>query len=172
MKSHKISIHKNSGFTRTPKNFGVSSQGERGFTIIEILVVMAILVGFVGMGLFYTMDAYRGNLFRSESGMVINLLQKARNQSVNNINQIPHGVKFKTDEIVVFHGNSYVEGATENDVFERKAEVSITTTLPGDLVIFDQLTGNVDPAETWEVTVQFGARSTTIEINNEGRINW
>ena len=35
-------VKKSKGFTRTPK-FGVSSQSERGFTLIEILVVIGIM---------------------------------------------------------------------------------------------------------------------------------
>ncbi len=43
----KVSLKNNrklkNGFTPTPKNFGVSSQSERGFTLIEMLVATSVL---------------------------------------------------------------------------------------------------------------------------------
>ena len=63
-----------------------------GFTLIEMLVSMGIIILIAGFGLFLSMDFYRGYLFHYEKDLVISILQKARSQSLANIDEKPHGV--------------------------------------------------------------------------------
>ena len=187
MKSPKISAIKSSdGFTPLEKNrskrlkprlpaclcVSARRQAERsltGFTLIEILVLIAIMGTLIGMGLFFTLDAYRGSLFRSEVSVVVNLLQKARNQAINNIGQSPHGVRFESDEYVLFHRDSYGSGDPTDEEIIANPTISVTGLSE---VVFDQLTGRVDPGMTGDITVQYGGRAAIININDEGRIDW
>jgi len=141
-----------------------------GFTLIEILVITGILTIFAGMSLIFTFDAYRGNLFRSELTAVTNILQKARNEAVNNVGQEPHGVHFEAGEYTLFSGDPYVSSDPENIDILSNSEVSVGP-VPH-TVIFDQLTGNVDPSMTGNITIAYGSRVITIEINEQGRISW
>lgn len=154
MKSLKISATKSKG---------------AGFTLIEILVLMAIITTFAGMGLFFTLDAYRGSLFRSEVSIIVNLLQKARNQAMNNVSQTPHGVRFELDEYILFHRDSYGSGDPADE--EILANSVVLVTGPAEIV-FDQLTGSVDTAMTGVITITYGHREVKININDEGRIDW
>ena len=152
--------------------FARKRKNSAGFTLIEILVLTAIITTFAGMGLFFTLDAYRGSLFRSEVSIIVNLLQKARNQAMNNVGQTPHGVKFESDEYILFHRDSYLpipSDPTDEVILANPSVVSVTG-LSG--VVFDQLTGSVGTAMTGVITITYGHREVEIDINNEGRIDW
>lgn len=49
LKHNKQSLKNNKGFTPTPINIGVSSQGERGFTLVELLVVFFIMASILAV---------------------------------------------------------------------------------------------------------------------------
>ena len=67
-----------------------------GFTLIEILVVSAIITVLASLGLLMSFDVYRGFSFHSEVSTVASLLMRARSRSLANINQIPHGLHFES----------------------------------------------------------------------------
>ncbi len=154
----------------------------KGFTLVEILVAIAILAIILSLGIFLSFDFYKSRSLLSEKDIIISVLQKARNQSLNNINQVRHGIHFMEDS-----GLKYI-------IFECKAEspqcvkyqensadaviavyygISISEpALPFD-VIFEQLSGdclNCNLEKT--ITVTDGAKSYAIKINKEGGIDW
>jgi len=136
-----------------------------GFTTIEIMVAIGLLVMMLGLGLFLSMDIYRGSSFAAERDILISILQKARNQSVNNINGAPHGTYVDSDGYKLFQGPSYA-GATEVLTFPRDPKMTIS----GDTeFVFDQLTGDTT-AGTISLTGQ--GKTIDIVINSEGRISW
>ncbi|MEK7195319.1 MAG: hypothetical protein AAB655_01345, partial [Patescibacteria group bacterium] len=75
--------------------------------MIEILVVMAIVTVLAGLGLWIGMDSFRGYSYRSERNRFISSLQKARLESMTNINESKHGVRVESDKYVIFEGDSY-----------------------------------------------------------------
>src|SRR5439155_93802 len=70
------------------------SNSENGFTLIEIMIAVGILAIIATLGLFVSFDFYKGYAFRSEKSIVVSTLQKARDESLSNINQTRHGVHF------------------------------------------------------------------------------
>src|SRR6185295_16918363 len=52
-----------------------------------------------GLGLFITLDFYRSYAFRAERSTIVSTLQKARSQSMDNIDQTRHGVRFQIDPL-------------------------------------------------------------------------
>ena len=64
---------------------------------MEIIIVIAMFGALLALGLFMSMDAYRGFSFRSEEDTVVSLLQKARSRAMNNMNQTPWGVCWRDD---------------------------------------------------------------------------
>lgn len=139
-----------------------------GFTLIEILIAMAIFLLLVGLGLFMSMDAYRGYSFRSERDVVVSLLQKARSRSMANIHQSAWGVCTINSTYIVFRGTACVAGAATNETLPVSSSATVAGLLsPG--VVFSQL-GGTTTATT--VTVTEGTRVSTISINHEGTINW
>ena len=149
MKLHNISINK-------------------GFTLFEVLIVLGLFVVLVSFGLFVSMDFYRGSSFRSERNTVVSILTKARNQSLNNVNEAPHGVFFPAGAYVLFQGPSY---ASRTTAFDETITATPTVTRSGlSEIVFSQLSGNANVSGS--IFMSNGTRTSTVLINYEGRMDW
>lgn len=142
----------------------------KGFTLIEIAIVIGIFVILASFGLFLSFDSYRSQNFRSEQNILLSLLQKARSQSMNNINQIPHSLHISTSprQYTVYEGTSWT---TRNPALDLNFQMNSNIT-PGGLsdITFNQLTGA--PNVIGDITLDGGAgHQAVISINGEGQIN-
>ena len=140
-----------------------------GFTLIEILVVIGILVILSSLGLLVSLDFYRSYAFNSERDLLVAALQKARSQSMANINQSAHGVQVNSGaEYVIFEGSAYSAGNAAN--FSMPADPSVSSSGDSEIV-FEQLSGKVAAQKQVTLTDPKG-RSAQITINPEGGIEW
>lgn len=149
--------------------------GNRGFTLLETLVVISILVVLLMMTVFMTMDSFHGYSSRSQRDEVVMLLQRARSHAQNNIYQTKWGVcaDLAAQQYVLFEG-SYVASAARNEYTSMSLGVTVVSLPPTFLCtsggqIFTQLSATT--SNTAIVLTQTG-RTATISINNEGAINW
>src|SRR4051812_38879538 len=73
-----------------------------GFSLIEILVVMGLLVLMSGFGLFVSMETYQGSNFSCDRSLFVAALQRARAQAIHNMcygtctDGVAHGVHVDT----------------------------------------------------------------------------
>ncbi len=160
-----------SGEDLSSTTFGKVKSGA-GFTLIEMLVAMLILISIMGLGMFLSMDYYRSYIFYYEKDLAISILQKARSQSLANINQSWHGVKIGASEYIIFEGNDAVHDYNHRDTAkDTKYEADKTIALSGmSEVVFTRLIATSTPVGG-DLTLSDGIRSAIISINNEGRIN-
>lgn len=164
------------------------TQHKQGFTLIEVLIAMVILTVIVGFGLFISFDFYKSYSFRAEKNIIVSVLQKARSQSLNNINQTRHGVRFENNsglKYIIFECpgakpqcKSRKEDFATDIAIDSSWGIFISSpTLPFN-VVFDQLNGscvtsfNFDCSPINPITVSDGTKSYYISINSEGRIDW
>lgn len=142
-----------------------------GFTLIEILIAIAIITILAGMGLWISMDVYRNYSYRSEKETFISAIQKARLESMVNLNESAHGIRVESDKYIIFRGSSYSASSSFNRTIVPSGPVTITgnPSLPQDIV-FDQLSGTTSSSGT--LTVSDSVRTAVISINNEGQISW
>ena len=138
-----------------------------GFTLIEILITLSIIVVLAGLGLFLGFDVYRGYAFRYERNVAVSILQKARSEAMNNINQLPHGVRIEDSSYIVFQGSTFDSTTSTNIRIPISKSVAVGGT---NEIIFDELSGDVTTPGT--ITLTNGVRTTNITINNVGRIDW
>ena len=149
-----------------------------GFTLIEVLVVTGIFTILAALGLFMSLDTYRGVSFRSERDVIVSILERVRSQAINNVYEKAHGVCYDdtNHQYVMFRGNTYSSGASTNITVPASSAVQIPDfplCRSASWVIFDQLTGKLNPPTNGlAITVTQNSRISTIAINNEGRINW
>lgn len=158
MALRKICINKNGGLKL------------RGFTIIEILIVMFLFALLSGTTLVFGTNYYREYNFYSEENLLISLLQKARSQAQNNINQKPHGIFFDkiSGNYVLFQGVNYEHRDSDWDLVTQP---NANFTMDGlDEVVFSQLSGNVEIPGDIILDNHKGSK-ITIKLNSEGQID-
>lgn len=150
----------------------------RGFTLFEVLIVIAIMVVVLGFGLFASMDSFRGGSFRSDRDLLVALLQHARSQAINNIcvastctDGSAHGVHVDNfaHTYTVFEGTTYNATNVQNQTFQFSPATSISPAPTVD-VDFSQLDGTI--AATKTITLTGGGRTSVITIDPSGRIYW
>jgi len=143
----------------------LNQSAANGFTIIEILVALALLAAIFGLGFPVTWSFYGTYQFDSESKILVSALEQSRNAAMINRNQSAHGVFFNDDQIVVFQGSSYASrNASLDKIFPRNTLISISG--PSEIV-FSALSGQVSSST---YTVSYQHRSANIQANSYGGI--
>ena len=160
---------------------------EKGFTLIEIMIAVAILLAILSLGLIISLDFYKSYSFGSEKEVIVSMLQKARSQSLNNINQVRHGVHFENDSGLTYilfeceaatpQCNSYV--ATAGDIVVHSSfGISLTSPITPFDIIFDQLSGDCIISTTFDcsnenpIIINDENKTDDVRVNKEGAINW
>ena len=143
-------------------------QRSRGFTLIEIAIVIGIISFLAAFGVIVGLDSYSRYVFHSDADTAVAMLQKARSEAINNIGESPHGVYFgNAANLILFSGASF---AARNPAYDLKLAKSKTGSFGGAAeVVFSQLSGITTDAN---ITISDGIRNVTITINNEGGIDW
>ena len=141
---------------------------QRGFTIVELLVVMAIAAVMMGLGLFLSADFYRSSSFQSDINSIAAAAPKARSQAVNNINAAPHGIHLDSAGYTIFQGSSYLARIQSEDEI-LTGNPSFTFSGPTEIV-FTQLSG--ESTANGNLIITNGIKTATISFNSEGLIDW
>ena len=150
-------------------SFILHNSPRSGFTLIEILVVSAIITVLASLGLLMSFDVYRGFSFHSEVSTVASLLMRARSRSLANINQIPHGLHFDSAGYNLFEGAIFDPDNPANEFIASGPGVEIVSSAED--IVFEQLSGGSSEEEI-VIREKESERFLTININEEGRINW
>jgi prepilin-type N-terminal cleavage/methylation domain-containing protein len=155
---------------------------QSGFTMLEILVVIGLVLMLSTMALLVSFDTYRGSNFRNDRDLLVATLERARAQSLNNLcvgttctaaqNSRPHGVAIRPNgqpnSYVVFQGASYV---TRDSGVDSNFVASQTSTTTGATeIVFSPLSGTTT-AKTVTVSDTSG-HSSVITIGTDGQIIW
>lgn len=147
----------------------------RGFTLIEVIVVIALLLIIINSTLFFTNTQLNRESLISERRQLVSVLLKARANAVNNIDQVPHGVALAPEGLegyVLFSGENYSHREVSKDVVVQTSRLVVFGSLTPYEIIFEQLSG--DSTYSGDIVLYDQTRngSTSISINYEGKIGW
>lgn len=154
---------------------------KKGFTLMEILVVIGLLAVFATMGLSFSFDSYRGYLFRSEYTSAVNLLAQARNRAINNFNESSHGLAVLDTQYHLLKTNTAVPyNATASSTFQPFERNTALTFSGPTFITFEQVSGDLDvcededgdPVDPCTITFGYGLKTKSITINEVGGIIW
>ncbi len=151
---------------------------DRGFTLIEVIVVLTLITLIGGFGIYFGFNNFRADSFRSDRDIFVSALQHARSEAVANIchgdssvcdGGNPFGVKILDDKFIIFEGATYDPDSELN----VKLEANKAITHAGiSEVIFEPLTGDVSSTGNIILTDPTTGKTSTISINSEGQILW
>ena len=139
----------------------------KGFTVIEIILIIGILAIIFGLGFPIVFDFYKNYQFKTEQDQFISFLEIARNLSMTNLNQSQHGVFQNNDNFIIFEGNSFAtRNQSQDQIFPRSKAVSVSG--PSE-IIFNVISGQ---ATSSLYIFTNGKTSSNVYVNKEGQIDW
>lgn len=141
----------------------------KGFTLIEIIVVVAIFTLIIAFSSIIDLSAFKRDIFRAEQSTIVSTLEKARSRSMANMFQSAHGVCYASGNYIIFYDGS-CDGTLTDELILANTNIAENplTTFPTN-IIFSQLAGTTTGAT---IHITDGVKSADININNEGAINW
>jgi type II secretory pathway pseudopilin PulG len=146
----------------------------KGFTLIEVLVVVGLLITVFAIGAITNVGMYTRELSRSEQSDLLTVLQQARSRSMNNVNASAHGVYFGNDLncYYVFEGTSYGGDSCDNSGNPERNTNITSETSPTNFseVNFAQLSGNPNRVGTITMTDTGTGKIKKITIEANGLI--
>ena len=147
---------------------------EKGFTLLEVLIVVGILALLVTLSAKPLLSFYRNIRFQGAVENVLTMLDEARKSTLSSYNSSQYGVHFETNRTVLFRGDTFTEPNPENDeyIFSDIIEISSSTfSGGGDDVVFERITGETANGGVLEI-VLLTASSTRkiITIHTSGLV--
>lgn len=146
----------------------------KGFTLIEILVVIAISAIIAVTSVVGFQALYQSSTLRAGSVEVFGALTSARTNTLASQGGTVFGVHISSTTVTRFEGSTFVLGNATNKVYEFEGGVTATGTLvtSGASIIFTRLTGETSPGGTLYIHDSEGTSTTTIAVHPSGLVEY
>ena len=139
-----------------------------GFTLVEVILVLALFGALLGIGLPIGVDSYKSYLLTAETRTLVSFLRRAQNFSLANTREASHGLFIDSSRFVLFQGSSYAgRNATYDEVYLRSSVVTVSSTPE---IVFTPLSGI--PMSSTTITLSNGLSSQAITVNAGGAFLW
>ncbi len=150
---------------------------KKGFTLIEILFVIAIIGILISIILPQFSKMRQNQLLASSASDIVSVLNKASSQSINSLDSSSYGVYFENDSVVLFKGEVYDSNSPDNQALSLNEGITISDI---DLfkvsddsatveVYFARLTGR--PNAYGDIILTIGNLNKIISLNKAGGIS-
>lgn len=149
-----------------------SIHNKKGFTLVEIVVVLTIILILISISLAAFFSARKQNELSTEIDKLSFAIEQARATALNGKGSGGVGIKFSSSTYEIFIGNTYSSGPN-NKIATVTLPYYISTTLPSPdyNVVFSRLSGI--PNRTGTVSIYDSrdiSRLKTISIGAQGDI--
>ena len=149
----------------------------KGFTVTELIVVIALVVLFTGLAIPALRVAQKNSELEDASQLLQSVLRLAQSRTLGSEAASQYGVFFDTaaspDQYILFRGATYASrdvAADELHILSKNVEMS-QVTIPGNELVFLRLTGTV--ANTGSVTLRLvsdPAKQETVYVSSSGAV--
>lgn len=157
------------------KNALLRSKKYRGFSYIEIVIVVAILGLTTTLMIPFTFSEISKSRLSYHSKDLASVIFTAQQNAYSQIGGSGHGIRFNDDDFDVFDGSSFATAASSYNVqlnyditFTDIDLVDVVSSSNTNEVVFDR--GDFKPDATGTVTLSDGAQTYRITINKEGLV--
>ena len=145
-----------------------------GFTLIEILVAVAILALAVGLILPNFNFWRRQSVLDMGTQELVIALRLAQNKALASEGASPFGVYFENDRYTIFKGATYYPISPDNDVHVLSSSLRLSEFYlgGGQTLLFNQLTGGTDNFGSLKLSLaEDSTKNKTIYIDSSGVIS-
>lgn len=148
-------------------------QSQKGFTLIELIVVLAIfsiILGIITINLFRT---HEQTTLGTTVELLITDLKQQQIKSMSGDTDIttiakPHGIYFTSTSYTLFTGDTYTANNPTNTVIELPPTVTITTLPSTNPIIFAHASGTLTSATSF--VIGGSSDQQTVHLNTLGVI--
>jgi len=151
------------------------SYGRRGITVMEMLIVVALIGIIVTIALPQFSKIKENQVFKNTVEDIISALHNAQSQSLASTNFSEYGVHFQPNLIVIFKGKTFLSESVDNNTINIISPANISnvsldggSSTVGD-VYFQRLSGV--PSKTGTITVSTFSYSKIITISATGVVS-
>ena len=140
----------------------------RAFTLLETLLIIAIIVFLAALIFPLSLDFYKDQQLQSATQGILQTLRRAQLKAMAVEQDSSFGVYVTNTNYTLFKGNSFATRESNFDeIFPMSSTISVQS-LPKE-IIFLKMEGM--PTSNQTIILNSGSRSQTISINEVGRIN-
>lgn len=152
---------------------GIARSGRKGATLLEILIVIAIVT------VLATLSLQEGGIFRKRSGLsravsdTVTTLRLARSHTVSSTGLSSWGVYLEPDKIILFQGLNFNGASPTNSVVTLPDTIAASFSLANstDSVVFLRPKGNTANHGIVTLALKDGSDSRFIRIDEAGAIS-
>ncbi len=139
---------------------------KQGFTLVEILVVVAIILFLAAIMVPISLNFYKMQVFNETHERAVGLLKQARSNAFVQKNNADFGLYFGDKQMVLFQGPSYDQRNESQDLsLKLPALVEISGLSE---IVFSQ--GSALPKQSGSLFIKLGQKQKEIIINEQGLI--
>lgn len=146
-----------------------------GFTLVEIIIVMAILV-FVSGIVWVSFRGYnRGQVLEGSAQVIVSILNDARARTVNGRDAEEYGVHIESGSVTLFVGDTYSVNTPSNEValLDPQTTIADISLSGGDDVVFEKLTGATSNSGTLRIELTNDAtQQLTVTVQSTGLVSY
>lgn len=147
--------------------FNILHSARRGFTALEILIVIAILAILLATILPSFTNFRRSSLLNTDTMNLVTLINRARLLSVSSKYDEQYGIHLESGKAVLFRGATYSAGASTNETHLFSTGLTLSSIAingGGSEVLFEKVTGATTQNATTTLLVTGTTSSTTVLI--------
>lgn len=146
----------------------------RGFTIIEVILVLVILSSAVGFGLLYYQNSQVRADVNTHASVIVSYLRLAQSNAETGRNTF-NAIHLEPDSFTTFIGTAYAENDPQNYLTELPATITIgniNLSGAGTDIIFTGPDGTTNNSGSFQLISSQIDKTITINIAQIGAINY